>query len=791
MARPKLSITVWNVFEMFCFYLAEFWYNTSFHSAIEMSPFRALYGREPPSLPQYTLGSSQVASIDATLVEHQRVITLLKNTLAKTRQRMTDKANKHRIDKDFQEGDLVYLRLRIYRQSSVAKRDFQNLSRRYFGPFKVLEKIGQVAYRLELPPGSRIHPIFHVSLLRPSIGNSNPSTLPLPEKFIDNLPVLTPEEVLDHRTINNQVQAEQQVLIKWKDRNITEATWEDTNEILSTMPDLEDKYPEMSKEVFQAKGNLMKYIQTFLEKFNCIPFGEKPKVLLQAWEKFFAIQHAQPEDTNELFQKLLEDLKIINKELAEYINSPSWNRPTFFNDNEDHSIQFKEYLENSSNEIAASNFNQEKEGPPQDSDIHQLVREEYGIEVCEEQKQNMEDTLLELLEKEQEVKNIVEKPTKRETRIAKSLQNFRVKKSSTSLNNTSQISPVHAIAPILPTEEPEYSLSMGYEHLSTIPKMESDEVIKSSVKNLLPIPSEYEVTFDDESEYDVPIKDESSPIFTTFSNLIFDDIDDFTYSDDESFSNEDVPMEYFKVYSNFLFDDEEINSNKIDPHSFSAESDFVESLSNHDTLFDSSPKFNYLEEFSGELMPTSILNEECIRREHKEYISLMEKLFTINSIPRPLENFHDNTIVETLPTSPILIEDSDSQREEIDIFTGTDDLLPPGIESDDYDSERDIYFLEELISNDSVSLPENESSDFDHQDNPSFPRPPPKPPHVEVFFDVEPNSRELISAVTNNIDELNEYECFDPGGFIPTMIEVSRVRCVVPVHMSFTSFVCN
>nr|GFC55672.1 hypothetical protein [Tanacetum cinerariifolium] len=111
--------------------------------------------------------------------------------------------------------------------------------------------------------------------------------------------------------------------------------------------------------------------------------------------------------------------------------------------------------------------------------------------------------------------------------------NFRVKKSSTSLNNTSQISPVHAIAPVLPTEEPEHSLSMGYEHLSTIPETESNEVIKSSVKNLFLIPSEYEVTFDDESGCDVPVKDESSPIFTTFSNPIFDDNDDFTFSDDE------------------------------------------------------------------------------------------------------------------------------------------------------------------------------------------------------------------------------------------------------------------
>nr|GEW48779.1 hypothetical protein [Tanacetum cinerariifolium] len=76
-----------------------------------------------------------------------------------------------------------------------------------------------------------------------------------------------------------------------------------------------------------------------------------PKVLSRAWEKFFEIQHAQLEDTNELLQKHLEDLKIISKELAEYINSPSWNRPTFYNNDEEHSIQYKEYLENSSNAI--------------------------------------------------------------------------------------------------------------------------------------------------------------------------------------------------------------------------------------------------------------------------------------------------------------------------------------------------------------------------------------------------------------------------------------------------------
>nr|GEV99939.1 hypothetical protein [Tanacetum cinerariifolium] len=220
--------------------------------------------------------------------------------------------------------------------------------------------------------------------------------------------------------------------------------------------------------------------------------------------------------------------------------------------------------------------------------------------------------------------------------------------------------------------------------------------------------SEYEVISDDESECDVQVKDESSLIFTTFSNPLFDDNDDFTSSDDESLSNEDVLMEDFKVYSNPLYDDEEINSDKIDPHYFNIESDLIESLYNRYTLFDSSPKFDYLVEISGELMPTSIINEEHIKREHEEYNSLMEKLLAINSLPHPLENFHANTINETLPTSPIPVEDSESLREEIDIFTDMDNLMPPRIESNDYDSEGDFHFLEELIVNDSIPLPENE-----------------------------------------------------------------------------------
>nr|GEW66734.1 reverse transcriptase domain-containing protein [Tanacetum cinerariifolium] len=196
-----------------------------------------------------------------------------------------------------------------------------------------------------------------------------------------------------------------------------------------------------------------------------------------------------------------------------------------------------------------------------------------------EQKKNMEDTMLELFEvchqkefycmhndvddliesalnskllsinlrsqrldkEKQEVKNVIEQPTERGTRIAKSLQNFRVihEKSYISLNNTSQISPVHAIVPFLLTKEPEYSLSMGYEHLRTIPETESDEVTKSSVKNLLPIPKECEVTSDDKNECDVLVCEDSSTfdICKDRSEILFDFNDDDISSDDDAFED--------------------------------------------------------------------------------------------------------------------------------------------------------------------------------------------------------------------------------------------------------------
>nr|GFC69872.1 hypothetical protein [Tanacetum cinerariifolium] len=194
--------------------------------------------------------------------------------------------------------------------------------------------------------------------------------------------------------------------------------------------------------------------------------------------------------------------------------------------------------------------------------------------------------------------------------------------------NKSQISSIHSIAPIEATKEPEHLLSMGYEHLSITPETESDEVTESNAENLLPIPSKCEVTLENEIECNMPAK-----------------------IDDESLPDEDVPAEEFKIYSNPLFDKEEINSDKLDPHCFNVESDFVESLLNRDTIIDFSSKFD----FSGELahikpeIPKSDFDFE-------EDIRLIENLLYNNSFQRPPEELNAeiaDTIIESIPLLPI------------------------------------------------------------------------------------------------------------------------------------------
>nr|GEU47289.1 ribonuclease H-like domain-containing protein [Tanacetum cinerariifolium] len=241
---------------------------------------------------------------------------------------------------------------------------------------------------------------------------------------------------------------------------------------------------------------------------------------------------------------------------------------------------------------------------------------------------------------------------------------------------------------VTPTE-PIVSLSMGDEHLNTIPAMESDEFIMSCVENLFPNSSESE----GKNGCDMPAS------FTTFSNVLFDDDYDSDSSDDQLLSDEAVRE---KIYSNPLFD-EEITPMKIDSHSFNAESDLIRSMPNHDSSVIISSKIDSLfDEFA------EIIVRQLISSSMKEIVS-----------------DYSNADIESFSPSPILNLDSDPLMEEIDLSFNLNDPMPPGIEDDDYDSERDISLLEELLDNYSLSLPANESYHFYI---PSPYRPPAKPP---------------------------------------------------------------
>nr|GFA67164.1 hypothetical protein [Tanacetum cinerariifolium] len=390
--------------------------------------------------------------------------------------------------------------------------------------------------------------------------------------------------------------------------------------------------------------------------------------------------------------------------------------------------------------------------PPQNSDICQLIRKECCVEAREEQ----------------EVKNVVEQSAEREKRNIQSLQNFKVVHKSSISFNTSQISSIHSISPILSTKEPENLLSMGYEHLSITPETESDEDTESNAENLLQIPSKCEVALEDKKECDVPIS-ENSTVCDNHSDIFPDSkIDDDISVYDDNFEN----IEYVEA----LLSDPEIVSveeenvvqqeeEEVDFEDISQIQDVVlrekllsitrlisniESLNDNSTLDRVLNSFksdnSLLDNFSPEFETFCDHSKETRsgNTTHADY-SLPEYdsfCFEIEPGQERLINLMKNDIFDS-SNDPIL--------EEVDLFL-SDNSIPPGTKNFANDPEGDIRFLEELLIDDSILS--HELSDSNFEDNPSISRPPSKPP------DVETDAGEEIPVVMNDKDEDVDYSYF-------------------------------
>lgn len=218
--------------------LAEWWYNTHYHTSSKLTPYEVVYNQPPPLHLPYLAGESVNKDIDRSLQRRETMITELKFQLKRAQERMKHYADLHRTDRVFAEGDWVWLKVVPYKQLTLQPRNNVKLSPKYSGPFQVINKIGTSAYKLQLPMSAKVHDVFHVSQLKLFRGTL-PVTAIIPSWFCTDScnQFARPSILLDKRIRPFGNAAKVEYLVQWENQLASQATWVDAKSFCATFPD--------------------------------------------------------------------------------------------------------------------------------------------------------------------------------------------------------------------------------------------------------------------------------------------------------------------------------------------------------------------------------------------------------------------------------------------------------------------------------------------------------------------------------------------------------------------------
>ena len=195
-----------------------------------------LYGHQPRHFGISNLSAASVPELEEWLKERDLLTQIIQQHLARAQQRMKSQADKDHTEREFTVGTSVYLKLQPYIQTSVAPRSNQKLAFRFFGPFKILQRVGKVAYMLDLLDSCRIHPVVHVSQLKLHVPPHEQVPSDLSSLPANPSQVMVPLAILDHRLVSLGSSSRPRVLMQWSDIHPQLTTWEDAQDIARRFP---------------------------------------------------------------------------------------------------------------------------------------------------------------------------------------------------------------------------------------------------------------------------------------------------------------------------------------------------------------------------------------------------------------------------------------------------------------------------------------------------------------------------------------------------------------------------